>query len=101
MRTGSDQTNSLISWIFEAKKRYELCVFNYVVNSNHIHLLVKDTGEQVIARSMQLIAGRAGVVQHPTAWAHGGYQEIQKPPKRYRIIDVATLMNGMKYGQRV
>lgn len=35
---------------------------------------------------------RAGVVQHPAAWAHGGYREIQKPPKRYRIIDIPGLM---------
>jgi putative transposase len=45
-------------WLFEAKKRYGLCILNYVATSNHIHLLVRDTGNQVIARSMQLIAGR-------------------------------------------
>ena len=28
------------------------------LTSNHIHLLVKDTGRDVIAQSMQLIAGR-------------------------------------------
>src|SRR6266545_6618870 len=31
---------------------------SYAVTSNHIHLLVKDTGPNVIAQSMQLIAGR-------------------------------------------
>jgi REP element-mobilizing transposase RayT len=46
--------------MFEAKKRFGLCVLNYVVASNHIHLLVQDTGEGIIARSMQLIAGRTG-----------------------------------------
>jgi putative transposase len=30
---------------------------------------------------------RAGVVSHPVEWVHGGYAEIQKPPKRYAIID--------------
>jgi putative transposase len=35
---------------------------------------------------------RAGVVEHPTAWPHGGYQEIQQPPKRYRIIDTKSLL---------
>jgi putative transposase len=125
-----------LGWLFEAKKRYGLCVLNYVVTSNHIHLLVKDTNQHVIAKSLQLIAGRtaqeynqrkqrkgafwedryhataiasdehflrclvyidmnmvrAGVVQHPGEWAHGGYREIQQPPKRYRIINIPALM---------
>ena len=45
--------------IFEAKKRYGLSVLDYIVTSNHIHLLVKDTGANVIADSMQLIARRS------------------------------------------
>ena len=47
-----------LHWLFEVKKRYGLCVLNYVVTSNHIHLLVRDTGGSVIPRSLQLIAGR-------------------------------------------
>ena len=42
----------------EAKKRFGLYVLDYMVTSNHIHLIVKDTGRGVIAQSMQLIAGR-------------------------------------------
>ena len=45
-------------WLFEAKKRYGLCVLNYIVTSNHIHLLVVDTKKDVIPKSLQLIAGR-------------------------------------------
>lgn len=45
-------------WLFGARKRFGLCVLNYMVTSNHIHLLVQDCGEGEIARSMQLIAGR-------------------------------------------
>lgn len=45
-------------WLFEAKKRYGLSVLNYIVTSNHIHLLVRDCGRGEIAKSMQLIAGR-------------------------------------------
>lgn len=45
-------------WLFEAKKRYGLCVLNYMVTSNHVHLLVRDTDVGVIPRSMQLVAGR-------------------------------------------
>ena len=48
-------------WLFEARKRFGLNVLNYMVTSNHIHLLVSDGGDaDTIPRSMQLIAGRTG-----------------------------------------
>lgn len=124
-----------LRWLFEARKRFGLCVLNYVVTSNHVHLLVKDTGEGVIASSVQLVAARtaqeynfrkarygafwedryhatavegdehlhrclvyidlnmvrAGVVEHPQAWLHGGYREIQNPRQRYALIDLEAL----------
>jgi putative transposase len=124
-----------LRWLFEAKKRFGLCVLNYMVTSNHVHLLIRDTGEDVIGRSIQLIAGctaqdynrrkrrqgafwedryhataidadehlqrclvyidlnmvRAGVVAHPREWDASGYREIQAPPARYAVIDVAAL----------
>ncbi len=45
-------------WLFEAKKRYGLCVLTYMVTSNHIHLLVYEAKEGTIPKSLQLIAGR-------------------------------------------
>ena len=48
------------SWLFEAKKRFGLCVLDYISTSNHIHLLVFDTGQNVIPQSIQLIASRVG-----------------------------------------
>ena len=33
---------------------------------------------------------RAGVEPHPTQWEHGGYRNIQEPPDRYRLIDLAA-----------
>lgn len=45
-------------WLYQAKMRYSFTVLNYMVTRNHVHLIVKDMGEQEIARSMQLIAGR-------------------------------------------
>jgi putative transposase len=43
----------------EAKRRYGLVILNYMVTSNHIHLLVVDDGDRdVIPRSIQLVAGR-------------------------------------------
>jgi REP element-mobilizing transposase RayT len=48
-----------IQWLFEAKRRFGLVVLNYVVTSNHIHLIVKDDGESnIIPQSIGLIAGR-------------------------------------------
>lgn len=50
-----------MEWLFEAKKRYGLCILNYMVTSNHIHLLVVDNGKRdTIPNSMQLLAGRTG-----------------------------------------
>lgn len=124
-----------LQWLFQARKRFGLCILNYIITSNHVHLLILDTGENVTARSMQLAAGRtaqqynrrkgrqgafwedryhataieadvhlhrcltyidlnmvrAGAVSHPGDWAHGGYKEIQDPPRRYRLVDIDAL----------
>lgn len=40
------------------KKRFGLTVFNYIVTSNHIHLLVKEDYENQVSECMQLIASR-------------------------------------------
>jgi len=46
-------------WLFQAKKRYGLCILNYIVTSNHIHLLVYANDKRdVIPRSIQLTASR-------------------------------------------
>ncbi|MEA3348646.1 MAG: transposase [Pseudomonadota bacterium] len=47
-----------LHWLFEAKKRYGLKIFNYTATSNHIHLLLLDSDENVIPRSIQLVAGK-------------------------------------------
>ena len=122
-------------WLFEARKRYRLTVLNYIVTSNHVHLLVRDHGNYSISKSMQLIAGRvaqeynrrkgrrgafwedryfatavatdrhlvqclvyvdlnmvrAGMVDHPSRWKICGFNEIQSPRSRYRIIDMDEL----------
>lgn len=62
-------------WLFQAKKRYGLCVLSYIVTSNHVHLLVKDTGESVISRSMQLIAGRTAQEYNQRKKRSGAYWE--------------------------
>jgi REP element-mobilizing transposase RayT len=60
-----------LRWLFEARKRFGVCVLNYVVTSNHVHLLVRDKGEGEIAQRMQLIAGRTAQqynTRKKTAW---------------------------------
>jgi putative transposase len=66
-----------LHWIFEAKKRFGLCVLNYVITSNHVHLLTKDTGPNVIAiaDSMQLIAGRTGQEYNQRKGRRGAFWE--------------------------
>ena len=49
-----------IHWLKEATRRYKLKIFNYMVTSNHIHLLIVDTKKGSIARGLQLIEGRVG-----------------------------------------
>jgi putative transposase len=39
-----------LCWLFEAKKRFGLCVLNYIVTSDRVHLLVRDQGQGEIAR---------------------------------------------------
>lgn len=129
--------------LLEARKRFGLSVLNFVVTSNHIHLIVWDNaGRDTIPKSMQLVAGRvgqeynqrkgrkgafwedryhataiesgdhlwrcmvyvdlnmvrAGVVDHPSKWRWCGYQEIQQPKKRYRLIDHRSLQRLLFIG---
>ena len=49
-----------VYWLFQARKLYGLSVLNYVVTSNHVHLLVQDTGRFCLRASMQLINQRTG-----------------------------------------
>jgi putative transposase len=114
-----------------ARRKYDLVILDYMVTSNHIHLVVLDQkGRDVIPRSIQLVAGktaqeynarkhrkgafwedryhatavesgehlrecvvyidlnmvRAGVVEHPSQWSFGGYNEIQQPHRKCRLI---------------
>jgi putative transposase len=51
-----------IEWLYRAKKRYRgLSVLDYMVTSNHTHLLVFDNaGRNIIPDSIKLAAGRTG-----------------------------------------
>ena len=72
-------------WVFEAKKRFGLSVLDYMVTCNHVHLLIKDTGPNVIGRSMQLIAGRTGQEYNERKRRHGAFWE-----DRYHATAIET-----------
>jgi putative transposase len=75
-----------LQWLFEAKKRFGLSVLNYIVTSNHIHLLVRDSGgRDVIPNSIQLIAGRTGQEFNQRKKRKGAYWE-----DRYHATAVGT-----------
>ncbi|MFK8017777.1 MAG: transposase [Gammaproteobacteria bacterium] len=122
--------------LFEACRRYEFRVLNYIATSNHVHLIVACDDTETVPRAMQYISGRtaqnynrrknrrgafwedryhavpietrahffqcltyvdlnmvrAGVVSHPQDWQWAGYNEIQRPRNRYRIIDLDRLL---------
>ena len=74
-----------ISWLFEAKKRYDLNILNYMVTDNHIHLLLVDNGNRdCIPRSIQLVAGRTGQEFNHRKKRKGAYWE-----DRYHATAVA------------
>lgn len=74
-----------VRWLFEAKKRYGLCILSYVATCNHIHLLVLDGGRGEIARSMQLVAGRVAQEFNQRKSRKGAFWE-----DRYHATAVAT-----------
>jgi putative transposase len=85
LKFGRDRRRWL-QWLFEAKKRFGLSVLNYMVTSNHIHLLVGDNGDrEVIPNSIQLIAGRTGQEFNQRKNRKGAYWE-----DRYHATAVET-----------
>ena len=62
--------------LFEAKKRYQLSILNFIVTSNHIHLIVSaNNGSESIPRAMQLIAGRSGQTYNRRKGRKGAFRE--------------------------
>jgi len=65
-----------LQWLFEGKKRFETCILNYTVTSNHIHLLVRDGQErEVIPQTIQLLAGRVGQEYNQRKKRNGAWAE--------------------------
>ena len=64
-----------LRWLFEARKRFGLCVLNYIITSNHIHVLVHDRGQGEINKSMQLVAGRTAQEYNQCKGRKGAFWE--------------------------
>ncbi len=62
-------------WLFQARKRFGLCVLDFAITSNHVHLLVKDTGPNVISQSLQLVAWRTAQEYNQRKGRKGAYWE--------------------------
>ena len=72
--------------MFEARKRYDTKLLDYIVTSNHIHLLVYDTGNrESIPKMMQLIAGRTAQEYNCRITRKGAFWE-----DRYHATAVET-----------
>jgi len=58
------------------------------------HATAIETGEHFLRCLVYIDLNmvRNGVVQHPSAWQHGGYNEIQNSPQRYVLINREKLI---------
>ncbi len=62
------------------------------------HATAVDTDEYLVRCLMYIDLNmvRAGVVDHPKQWPHGGYHEIVTPPDRYRLVDRKKLLDLLR-----
>jgi putative transposase len=85
-----------INRLFEARKRYKLRILNYTVTSNHVHLLVLDSGScATIPKSMQLIAEPTAQLFNQRKGRKGAFRE-----DRYHATAIETdrhLVSSLTY----
>lgn len=77
-----------IHWILAAKKTYGLCILNYMITSNHIHLLILDHGGsdgQAIAKSLHLAEARVAQEYNKRKERSGAFWE-----DRYHATAIET-----------
>jgi len=78
-----------MAWLFEARKRYGLSILNYIVTSNHVHLLVSGDGDRdAIPKSIQLLAGKTGQEYNQRKKRKGAFWE-----DRYHATAVERAMH--------
>ena len=72
-------------WLFEGQKRYKVSVLNYIVTSNHVHVLAYCRNSNGISRMMQLAAGQTGQRYNQRRRCRGAFWE-----DRYHATAVET-----------
>lgn len=72
-------------WLNQVRQRYGLRVLNYIVTSNHVHLLVRDRGRGEISASLQLLSSRVAQEFNNRKGRHGPFWE-----GRYHATAVET-----------
>ncbi len=65
------------AWLYESRRRFGLCVLDYTVTSNHVHLIVRDRDQGEIAASLQLIEGCTGQAYNRRKRRGGAFWEDQ------------------------
>ena len=65
------------AWLYEARRRFGLCVLDYTATSNHVHLVVCDRDQGEIAASLQLIEGCTGQAFNRRKRRGGAFWEDQ------------------------
>jgi putative transposase len=75
-----------LGWMLQAIHRYHVTLLNYMVTSNHVHLLVLDDGpRRSIAQAMHLASGRTAQEYNIRKHRGGAFWE-----DRYHATAVAT-----------
>lgn len=63
-------------WLFQAKKKYNTCILNYALTSNHIHLLVFDKNKRrSIPSTMNLVEARTAQEYNQRKKRRGAFWE--------------------------
>ncbi len=73
------------SWLFEARRRYGLCVLDYIITCNHIHLMVATDDNETLPRAMGLVAGRTAQSYNRRKNRRGAFWE-----DRYHAVPITT-----------
>lgn len=82
-------------WLWQARKRYGVRVLNYIVTSNHIHLLAVAPKKNELTQAMQLVSGRTAQSYNRRKGRRGAFWE-----DRYKVTLVEKdehLINCMVY----